>query len=157
MMHTARWPNKESHANNFWGVPLYGSSLYDPLPVNRTCYEAGIPDEECTCGTKSWDSLFPHHYRFVEESLVPDWCAMLNKQLDFTLCRPLVVRKVRSIVKRGLNRSHAQFRMEWEMETDRDDPMVLMVEAIGPGWLTRRAFKYEMVSVTRVFQVSKFA
>lgn len=28
----------------------YGHSLFSPIPLNRTCEQAGIPDEYCTCG-----------------------------------------------------------------------------------------------------------
>lgn len=123
-----------------WSQPsiVYkGHSLGDHLAPNRTCEDAGVPIEECICGTP----------QYVTVPNTPEWDQMMQVLVSYVLdminsdknlivpgvCRKWVpnswTARYRSISSNEIG--YAMYELVFDLETERTEPVSTLVELIS--------------------------
>ena len=135
---------------------LAGASLLNPLPFNRTCADAGIPEMECICGGTP-EKEVPKNSRVWNDlirSKVPSLVDYMNRELSSLIpavCRKLEFDQLLYAATRPVTDKVTGYTVRFTVKSPRMAPLE-MLGTFGVGRMDMRG-----VYVNTIIQTSRFA
>jgi len=142
-----------------------GSSLLSPIPYNRSCTDAGIPEGECICGSspsyeikeesKAWKLMVKKHLpsliKYVNVEL--ETHNLTSRNLTSSVCRMLEVDSLLSLTYRDTNPKMTGYTARFSIISPRSEPME-MFATYSKG---KKEFSNAGVMIDTIIQTSQFS